>query len=90
MSRSVLLLLLGCWMCASFCTAFRMERSERCLCQKSYRIHPKNIFEWKLYPPSASCMAYEIVVTTTSGRKTCLLSASKAWKFIMSGQRGPI
>ncbi|XP_060764079.1 C-X-C motif chemokine 10-like [Neoarius graeffei] len=90
MSRTVLLLLLGCWLCASFCTAFRFERSERCICQKFSRIPYRKIFEWKLYPPSASCRAYEIVVTTVAGRKMCLNPNSKAWKFIMSGERGPI
>ncbi|KAF7687461.1 hypothetical protein HF521_014689 [Silurus meridionalis] len=70
--------------------AFRMERSERCLCKKLYRIHPKKIFEWKLYSPSASCKAYEIVVTTNAGRKMCLHPDSKLWKVIIKGERGPI
>ncbi|KAB5528581.1 hypothetical protein PHYPO_G00141870 [Pangasianodon hypophthalmus] len=92
MSRSVLLLLLllGCWMCASFSTAFRMERSERCLCKKLYRVRPINIMKWTLYPPSASCRAYEIVVSLKTGRKLCLHPGSKPWKLIMSGERGPI
>ncbi|MCJ8746959.1 hypothetical protein PDJAM_G00147860 [Pangasius djambal] len=91
MSRSVLLLLLlGCWMCASFCTAFQMERSERCLCKKFYRVRPMNILKRTLYRPSASCNAYEIVVTLKTGRKLCLHPDSKLWKIIMSGERGPI
>ncbi|KAF4074360.1 hypothetical protein AMELA_G00238530 [Ameiurus melas] len=90
MSRYVLLLLLGCWMFASFCAAFRMERSERCLCKKLYRVRPANIFQWKLFPPSASCSAYEIVLTSVAGRKICLHPESKAWKLIMSGERSPI
>ncbi|KAK3514407.1 hypothetical protein QTP70_017614 [Hemibagrus guttatus] len=91
MSRSVLLLLLlGCWMCTSFSTAFRMNKWERCLCKKSYRIRPMSIIKWSLYPPSASCRAYEIVVTVKEGRKICLHPESKAWKLIMRGERGPI
>ncbi|KAK2845533.1 hypothetical protein Q7C36_010387 [Tachysurus vachellii] len=90
MNRYVLLLLLGCWMCASFCTAFRMHKWERCLCKKSYRIRPTDIIKWTLYSPSASCSAYEIVVTIKNGRKICLHPDTKTWKLILIGERGPI
>ncbi|XP_062874218.1 C-X-C motif chemokine 6 [Trichomycterus rosablanca] len=83
MSRPVLLLLLVCLVCVSCSSAFRMDRLERCLCRRVYRVNPQNIAGYKVHRPSSSCNATEIVVYLNNGRKVCLDPKQKAWTYIL-------
>ncbi|KAF5905593.1 C-X-C motif chemokine 9-like, partial [Clarias magur] len=49
-------------------------KAERCLCQTKAqeRIRPALVKMFEIFPPSASCLNTEIILTLKQGRKVCL------------------
>ncbi|XP_072521184.1 platelet basic protein [Salminus brasiliensis] len=90
MIRSILLLLVSSLMCATVCTALRMDGRQRCICITLYKVKPWNIMNWQVHRPSASCGIDEIVVTLRNQKKVCLDPNTKAWRIIMQRERGAI
>ncbi|XP_036454656.1 platelet basic protein [Colossoma macropomum] len=90
MSRPILLLLLVSLVCATVCTAFRLDGRQRCLCTTAHKVNPRNIKDWKVHRPSAYCRNTEIVVTLRNQKKVCLHRNTKIWQLIMQKELGSV
>ncbi|XP_043094470.1 interleukin-8 [Puntigrus tetrazona] len=79
MNRSIFLLSLVILSCLTFTEGQRMFISRRCLCSRTYEsVQPRNIKEWRVHEPSASCKTTEIIVILKKPhKKVCLNPNSK-------------
>ncbi|KAM9447166.1 C-X-C motif chemokine 11-1-like isoform 1-T1 [Clarias gariepinus] len=74
---------------AMLCEGRVEEKAERCFCKTKAkeRVRPALVKMFEIFPPSASCLNTEIILSLKHGMKVCLDPKGKQGQKFLSGQK---